>query len=189
MRTPERATLKCRPVSKEPAHSATLPRHCAQISIHQSIDIDSCNADTDHVASQPGIDQGMENQYLVWELWGRRNFPDWAGQPRGLLEWIMSHLFGVLCSLLLTLFNFGFVHTLIWKRIQPLSQDTSTLQDVWVLNYQSWVILELTWLQIFLEKPFRSMRGLQLKIVMDYRRIWSDLKIGEENQLSPRWVI
>lgn len=62
VRTPYRASLKCITVSKEPAHNLTLSWHCAQISIHQNIGIDSCNADTDHVASQPGIDQGMENQ-------------------------------------------------------------------------------------------------------------------------------
>lgn len=54
--------LRCRLVSKEPERNATLPRHCVQISRHQNIGIDSCNADTDHVASQPAIDQGMENQ-------------------------------------------------------------------------------------------------------------------------------
>ena len=33
----------------------------------------------------------------------------------------MSHLFGVLCSLLLTLINFGFIHTLICNTRQPKS--------------------------------------------------------------------
>lgn len=38
------------------------PRRRAHASIHQNIAIDCCNADTDHVASQPGIDQRMKNQ-------------------------------------------------------------------------------------------------------------------------------
>lgn len=37
----------------------------------------------------------------------------------------MSHLFGELCCLLLTLFNFGFIHKLICKRSWPWSKDNS----------------------------------------------------------------
>lgn len=56
-----RASIKTQQYQKS-AHNLTLPGQCAQINIHHNIGIDSCNADTDHVASQPGIDQGMANQ-------------------------------------------------------------------------------------------------------------------------------
>lgn len=45
-----------------------------------------------------------------------------AGQPRALPEWLMSHLFRELGRLLLTLFNFGFIHALICKTRRPQSR-------------------------------------------------------------------
>ena len=48
-----------------------------QTSIHWNIGIDPCNADTDHVAPQPTIDQGMEiNSLSGSSREGKKNVPD-----------------------------------------------------------------------------------------------------------------
>lgn len=62
----------------------------------------------------------------------------------------MSHLFGELCCLLLTLFNFGFIHKLICKRSWPWSKDNSNASVgvayrllMWDLQLQSHIVLKV----------------------------------------------